>query len=178
MIKFISQAVLFLLIASISLVLFAPSTALVRAETDNDFNARIAEEIKLSEAKEGLPSSTDLEKKMIEEYDKANAKTPPVPQTFSVNKYLTLKGQEDLASIGGIGTYLVRMLNFTALAVASVAFVGIVIGAFILVSSAGLEAMVQRGKDIIRMSIIGLIAVLISYFIVSFAQSIFYEYGK
>jgi hypothetical protein len=64
-----------------------------------------------------------------------------------------------------------------AMTIGSFAFLAIVVGGFMMVTSAGQEAQVQRGKDIIKLSIIGLIVVLMAYFLVSFTQSIFYEYG-
>jgi hypothetical protein len=102
---------------------------------------------------------------------------PPVPTEFAVNDYLKLQGQKDLKEIGGIGAYIVRLMNFMAMTIGSFAFLAIVVGGFMMVTSAGQEAQVQRGKDIIKLSIIGLIVVLMAYFLVSFTQSIFYEYG-
>lgn len=105
----------------------------------------------------------------------------PVDTTFSINKYLTLDGTKGFGNepgqINNIGFYLVRTINFMALTIGSFAFLAIVIGGFILVTSGGQEAQLQRGKDIIKFAIIGLIVALLSYFIVSFIQSLVYEYG-
>jgi hypothetical protein len=61
--------------------------------------------------------------------------------------------------------------------IGSVAFLAIIVGGFMLVTSAGKEAQVTKGKDIVKYAIIGLVIAMSAYFITSFVQSIFYEYG-
>ncbi len=96
--------------------------------------------------------------------------------SFNVKKYLTTTGQENQPL--DIASYLVRFINFLSALIGGVAFLAIVIGGIILLTSAGQENQLTKGKDIIKYALIGLVVALASYFITAFVQSIFYEYGK
>lgn len=104
----------------------------------------------------------------------ASATTPPTP-TFSVGTYLKTNEQKEFVSVPA---YIVRIINILSMAIGSFAFLAIVIGGFMMVTSGGREAAVTRGKDIIKYAIIGLVVALAAFFITSFVQSIFYEYTK
>lgn len=95
--------------------------------------------------------------------------------SFSVNTYLKTSGQEKQPT--EIGQYILRLVNFLTLTIGSFAFLAIVIGGIMLLTSAGKEQQVTKGKDIIKYAITGLVVALASYFITAFVQSIFYEYG-
>jgi len=96
-------------------------------------------------------------------------------ESFKVGTYLTAKGQEPPSQIGA---YIVRLINFLSTIIGSFAFVAIVIGGIMMVGSGGQEQAISRGKDIIKYAIMGLIVAFSAFFITSFVQSIFYEYGK
>jgi len=104
---------------------------------------------------------------------------PAIPETFSINKYLKLEGQAEFSQNGvnSLGMYILKLINFLAMVIGSFSFLAIVVGGFMMISSGGEEAQVTRGKDIVKFAIIGLIVVLIAFFLVSFVQSIFYEYN-
>lgn len=97
----------------------------------------------------------------------------PAP-TFSVGEILKADGQKGEYEISA---YIVRLINFLALLIGSCAFLAIIIGGLMLVTSAGKEAQVTKGKDIIKYAIIGLVVAMASYYITAFVQSVFYEYG-
>ncbi len=103
-----------------------------------------------------------------------------IPTSFSV-KNLTTTGQNIENVIGPdknpVCTYLIRLINVLSLMIGSVAFLAIVVGGFMLLTSAGKETQVTKGKDIIRFAIIGLVIGFSAYFITSYVQSIFYDYG-
>lgn len=98
----------------------------------------------------------------------------------NVKDILSAPGQQQKYFQSGnpIASAIIQIINFLVLTVGSVAFVAIVIGGFILMTSHGNENMVTKGKDIITMAIIGLVIVLMAYFITSFVQNIFYELPK
>ncbi len=106
---------------------------------------------------------------------------PPAPTEINLSKYLRAEGQT--YTVGGseqkitIGSYIVRLVNFLSLVIGSFAFLAIVIGGIVFVASAGNETSLQKGKDIIKYSVIGLVVALTAYFITGFVQSIFFEYG-
>ncbi len=102
----------------------------------------------------------------------------PAPASLNVGKYLTAEGQNTVnPDAPSFGSVIVRVINFLALAIGSFAFVAIVYGGFTMVISAGRETQLQKGKDIIKFAITGLIVAMSSYFITAFMQSIFFEYG-
>jgi integral membrane sensor domain MASE1 len=99
----------------------------------------------------------------------------PTPMNINVG-ILRAPGQANPSEIGNVGVYIVRVVNFLALTIGSFAFLAIVIGGILLLTAAGQEQQIQKGKDIIKFAVIGLIVALMAYFIVAFVQSIFYEY--
>lgn len=104
------------------------------------------------------------------------AATTPTPTTLNVGKYLLT--DEQASQPTNIAAFIIRAINFLAGIIGSFAFVAIVIGGLIMVTSAGAEAGLQKGKDIIKYAIIGLVVAISAYFITTFVQSIFFEYGS
>ncbi len=103
-------------------------------------------------------------------------------ESFNVGTYLTATSQEQVASSANAGKpvaaiLIVRLINFLSLLIGSCAFLAIVIGGIMLLTSGGQEQQLTKGKDIIKYAIIGLVVALAAYFITAFVQSIFYEYG-
>ncbi|MCC7197563.1 hypothetical protein IT413_05215 [Candidatus Peregrinibacteria bacterium] len=95
-------------------------------------------------------------------------------ETFKTGTYLLAKGQQKPLPIGA---YIVRLINFLSMVIGSFAFVAIVIGGIMMVGSGGQEQAISRGKDIIKYAIMGMVVAFSAFFITSFVQSIFYEYG-
>jgi hypothetical protein len=61
------------------------------------------------------------------------------------------------------------------LVIGSLAFLAIVIGGMMFLTSGGKEQQITKGKEIIKFAIIGLVIAFSAYFITSSVQSIFYE---
>jgi|WetSurMetagenome_2_1015567.scaffolds.fasta_scaffold118474_4 hypothetical protein len=98
--------------------------------------------------------------------------------SFNVSSYLTAPGQnKDIVKQGSpaIAILIVRLINYLALTVGSFAFLAIVVGGFMMVTSGGAEQQISKGKDVLKYAIIGLLVALSAYFITAFVQSIFYE---
>lgn len=107
--------------------------------------------------------------------------------SFNVSKYLTVgkdpkqgsnigtQDQSYLKSSNPIASFILQIINFISLTVASLSFFAIVVGGFILLSSGGNENMVNKGKEIITYAVTGLVITLSSYFIVSFVQNLLFE---
>ena len=100
----------------------------------------------------------------------------PTRSSLDVGTYLSAPGQ-NTENTPNFGALIVRVINFLALAIGSFAFVAIVFGGFTMVISGGRETQLQKGKDIIKFAITGLIVALSAYFITAFMQSVFFEYG-
>jgi hypothetical protein len=103
-----------------------------------------------------------------------------VPTSFSVSG-LTVTGQHINNVIGEgknpVGTYIVRLINVLSLMIGSVAFLAIVVGGFLMLTSGGKEQQITKGKDAIKYAVIGLVVAFSAYFITSYVQSTFYDYG-
>lgn len=97
-------------------------------------------------------------------------------ESFPLGKYLTADGQNTyLGAEQGIAVFIIRIINFLALVIGSVAFLSIVLGGITLLTSAGNENQLTKGKDMILYAVIGLAVALLAYFITDFVQNIFYE---
>lgn len=97
------------------------------------------------------------------------------PESLNVREYLTTTGQENQPF--NIASLIVRVISFLSLSIGSFAFLAIVIGGIFMVTAGGRENQIQRGKDIIKYAVIGLIVAFSAYFITTFVQSVFFEYG-
>jgi hypothetical protein len=135
----------------------------------------------------GLVNFTAFAAKAFAQETPAGQSSPPatagdtVPKSFSVKQYLTVEGQNIENAIGPgvnpVGYYIVRLINILSLMIGSVAFLSIVIGGILLLSSGGKEQQITKGKDIIKYAIIGLVIAFSAYYITAYVQSTFYEYG-
>ena len=119
---------------------------------------------------ESTPTTDDGAKKPC---DPEKEKCEITPETLDVGKYLLTPDQQNQPK--EIGAYVVRFTNFLALTIGSFAFLAIVIGGIFLLTAAGREEQITRGKDIIKYAIIGLVFAMLAYFIVAFIQSILFE---
>lgn len=120
--------------------------------------------------------------------DAPTTQTPGIP-TFSVGTYLTVsdkkangeygnngeQNQSYLKSSNPIASFVLQIINFIALTVASVSFLAIVLGGFLMMSSAGNDNQITKGKAMITQAIVGLVITLSAYFIVSFVQNMLFE---
>lgn len=102
-----------------------------------------------------------------------------VPSSFSVSN-LTVTGQ-NISNIGPgknpAGAFIIRLINNLSLMIGSLALLTIIIGGVMFLTSGGKEGQITKGKDIIKYAVIGLVVAFSAYFITSYVQSIFYEYG-
>lgn len=106
-----------------------------------------------------VPSSTATETPLRE------------PTTVDVN-FISLGGPTSAEDLVG---KILKFLNFT---IAAVAALGIIIGGVVLMSAAGDDSQVQKGKDIILYSVIGLVITILAYVIVNFTQTALYSVGE
>jgi len=106
-----------------------------------------------------------------------DAPEPASSTKFNVSNYLTTEGQGQayLKTGNPIASFIIQIVNFLVLTIGSVCFLAIVVGGFTLLTSHGNENQLSKGKDIIKLALIGLVIVLTSYFITAFVQSLFYE---
>jgi hypothetical protein len=74
-----------------------------------------------------------------------------------------------------VAAFIIQIINFLTLSIGSLSLLLLIVGGVVLVSSAGNENQVTKGKDIIKWAIIGLVITLSSYYIVAFVQSLFFE---
>ena len=101
-------------------------------------------------------------------------------ETSSFNiKCLTIqKGQGDSflkkEEQAPIVNLILEIINIMAKVIAPIAVIAFIIGGYFLMTAAGDENQIERGKDIFLSAIIGLILVFMSYTIVRVVQAIFY----
>lgn len=99
-------------------------------------------------------------------------------ESFNVDKNLTTEGQQTVFTgaksgspildfIIGLVEILVRFIGLATLIV-------VVVGAYYLLTAAGEEEQISKGKDIIKLGIIGMVIAIFSYVIISFVQSVIY----
>ena len=114
-------------------------------------------------------------------------------RSFNVGKYLTVssdtgggnkegsQGQSylckggDTANCNPLLNFILFIINKITLVVASLSFFAIVVSGIFMITSAGDQNRLNRGKDIMRLAITGLVITLSAYFIVAFVQSLLFE---
>jgi hypothetical protein len=107
----------------------------------------------------------------------AQTAAPSISTSFSV-KNLMVEGQNAnnlKAGKNPVGLIIVTLINNLSLVIGSLAFLAIVIGGMMFLTSGGKEQQITKGKEIIKFAIIGLVIAFSAYFITSSVQSIFYE---
>lgn len=72
------------------------------------------------------------------------------------------------------GAIILKAINILMLLIGTFAFVLIIIGGFMFVTSNGDEPSIDRAKALLTQSVIGLVIAFFSYLIVYFIQSFFY----
>lgn len=106
--------------------------------------------------------------------------------TFNVQQYLTdtpdasnkavgTQKQTYLNSTNPVASFILQIINLITLLAASLSFLAVVIGGFFMMSAAGNETQINKGKDIVTRAIVGLVITMSSYFIISFVQNLFFE---
>ena len=70
---------------------------------------------------------------------------------------------------------VIRVIDILILLVGTFGFIMLIIGGFMFITAGGEESQVDRGKALINQSIFGIIIAFLSYFIVSFVSSFFYQ---
>jgi hypothetical protein len=123
-----------------------------------------------------------------------------IQETFDVGKFLRVGGDKDTegdSTIDGsqgqfyfkraqemseelgrdvspIAVFIVDITDFLTRVVASIALFIFIVGALLTIVSEGAEDRIQKGKQAMLYSIIGLVIALMSYFITVFTQSFFF----
>lgn len=88
--------------------------------------------------------------------------------------YETIKDDADEKQISVPAAIILRVINILTLLIGTFAFVTIMIGGFIMISSGGDTGKIDRGKAILTQSILGMVIAFLAYFITAFVQSFFY----
>ncbi|MEK7145946.1 MAG: hypothetical protein AAB802_02060 [Patescibacteria group bacterium] len=86
----------------------------------------------------------------------------------------TLLEEGEEAGTSGIGAAILRAINILTLLISTFAFVMMVIGGFMFATSQGNETTIDRAKNIMSQSLLGLVLAFFSYLIVVAVQSLFY----
>lgn len=94
------------------------------------------------------------------------------PTSVNLNNFLTTSEQKNQPTT--IGAYIVRAINFLTLGIASFGILAIIVGGFFLLTAAGREEQITRGKDMIKFAIIGIVAAVSAYWLVAAIKSLFY----
>ncbi len=88
--------------------------------------------------------------------------------SVDLNEFTYLGGPKSVTEL------LFKILKFLNITVASVAVLAVMIGGIMLITSAGSENQMNRGKEIIKYSLIGLGLAIFAYLIVTLVQTILY----
>ncbi len=94
------------------------------------------------------------------------------PTSVNLGSFLTTEEQKNQPAT--IGAYIVRVINFMTLGIASFGILAVIVGGFFLLTAGGKEEQITRGKDMIKFAIIGIIAAVSAYWLVAAIQSLFY----
>jgi len=81
-------------------------------------------------------------------------------------------------STNPLASFILQIINFITITAGSLSFLAVVIGGFMIMSSAGNENQINKGKDILKHAVIGLVITLTAYFVVAFVQSLLFETVK
>lgn len=98
--------------------------------------------------------------------------------TFGTTSNVGLKGEQQkayLESQNPVGAFILQIINLIALTAASLSFLAVVVAGFLMMSAAGNENQLNKGKEILTKAIVGLVITLSAYFIVSFVQNLLFE---
>jgi|GEM_PF-3977726 len=107
--------------------------------------------------------------------------------SFPVGKYLTVGGdspekdkigvqeQTYLKSTNPVAAFIVQIINLVTLTAASLSFLAVVVGGFLMMTSAGNAGQVTKGKEILVRAVVGLVLTLSAYFMVAFVQNLLFE---
>ncbi len=109
---------------------------------------------------------------------------PSIPDTFDVNQ-LQAKDQKsyvptaktsaaDLASHSGVIALLVNVISLFVKVISSISLIVFIIGALLVITSQGKEDVLEKGKNAMLYSVIGIIVALMSFIIVTFVRSVLY----
>ncbi len=72
-----------------------------------------------------------------------------------------------------IESLIVTVINYALAVMGSIAVILVIIAGFMLMTAQGESTQIDKGKEIIKYAIIGLVAAFLSYIIVLFVQSLF-----
>ncbi len=105
------------------------------------------------------------------ESDRANEPGNPDIGSENITENFINEGEEVGSPVEAI---ILRAINLMAMLIGTFAFVMLVIGGFMFVSSGGEESRIERAKSIMSQTIVGLVIGMLSYLIVTFVISFFY----
>ncbi len=94
------------------------------------------------------------------------------PTSVNLGSFLLTEEQKNQPI--SIGAYIVRVINFLSLGIASFGILAVIVGGFFLLTASGREEQITRGKDMIKFAIIGIVVAVSAYWLVAAIQSLFY----
>lgn len=109
---------------------------------------------------------------------------PPIPDTFNVNTYLQAPGQTSFVPTNaaeangndkGIVGVVIKAIDLLVKVTASLALIVFIIGALLTMVSEGKEDRLEKGKNAMVYSLIGLVITGFAFIIVAFVQSILFQ---
>lgn len=109
-----------------------------------------------------------------------NKDQPYESEFFNVDdeeKGLTTTRQGNRFQTGGgnpVLDFIVRMIELSIQLIGLAALIMVVVGSYYMLTAGGEEEQVSKGKDIIKLALIGVVIAIFSYSIVTFVQAIIY----
>jgi len=108
----------------------------------------------------------------------------PIQETFEVNTHLRAPGQGEAEDsylkiakergISPVAAFVVDLIDFLAKLIGAVALLVFVVGAVLTIVSEGADDRLQKGKQAMIYSLVGVAIAFCAFLIVTFVQSIFY----
>lgn len=101
-------------------------------------------------------------------------------EQFKVSEYLKAGDQHKMgyfeqakgSDISPIQEVVLRVIDILIMVIGSIASLALIIGGIMFIVGAGNEQTVQRGKDIFKFSLLGLIVAIFSFIIITFVEAV------
>ncbi len=141
-----------------------------KIENDLESQGGIDEMLETAESEAAALSSASINE--VESYE--STKFPVNPLLNYSGSQGTQKSEYLEENKNPIGAFVVQIINFLTLTSASLSFLIVIIGGFMIMTATGNETQMNKGKEVVMYAIIGLVISLSAFFIVAFVQSLFF----
>ncbi len=106
--------------------------------------------------------------------------------SYKVDKYLTIGTGTNIQKhsyftnaeteqTSPLGSFILDIISYLIQIIGVICIGTIIVGGFLLITAQGNESQLEKGKDVIKYSIIGLVVAFSSYIISIFVQGLFYD---